>query len=100
MPIRLRKRIKILPGVYINLSKSGISTSIGVRGASVTVGHGKTRTNVGIPGTGISYNTIKSNKKQVNTSPSIDGVGILKVLFYGIIGLFIFLVIKGVLSGL
>lgn len=100
MSLRLRKRIKILPGVYINLSKSGISTSIGVRGASVTVGHGKTRTNVGIPGTGISYNTIKSNKKQVANSSDIDGVSILKVLFYGIIGLFIFLVIKGLLSGL
>lgn len=31
---RFRKRIKIAPGVNINLSKSGISTTIGKRGAS------------------------------------------------------------------
>jgi len=33
MGLRLRKSIKILPGVKLNISKSGISTSIGVRGA-------------------------------------------------------------------
>ena len=31
-----RKRIKVIPGVYINLSKSGISANTGVRGASLT----------------------------------------------------------------
>ena len=30
-----RKRIKVIPGVYINLSKSGISANTGVRGAAV-----------------------------------------------------------------
>lgn len=48
-----RKRVKIIPGVYLNLSKSGISTSIGVRGASVTLGKSGTYLNTGIPGTGI-----------------------------------------------
>lgn len=61
MGFRLQKRIKILPGVTINLSKSGISTSVGVKGARVTMGHGKTRTTVGIPGTGISHTTIAPN---------------------------------------
>lgn len=50
---RFRKRIKILPGVRINLSKSGISTTVGVRGASVTFGPNGTYVNTGIPGTGI-----------------------------------------------
>ena len=57
MAFRFRKSIKIAPGIRINLSKSGISTTVGIKGASVTVGHGKKRTNFGIPGTGISYNT-------------------------------------------
>lgn len=61
MGFRFQKRIKLLPGVSINLSKSGISTSVGVQGARVTVGHGKTRTTVGLPGTGISHTSIKSN---------------------------------------
>lgn len=31
-----RRRIKIIPGVHLNFSKSGISTTIGVKGASLT----------------------------------------------------------------
>jgi hypothetical protein len=32
-----------------------VSTSIGVKGAHITVGHGQVRETVGIPGTGLSY---------------------------------------------
>jgi uncharacterized protein DUF4236 len=49
---RFRRSVKILPGIRLNLSRSGISTSVGVRGAHVTVGHGKVRTTVGLPGSG------------------------------------------------
>lgn len=58
--MRFQKRIKLLPGISINLSKSGISTSIGPRGAKVTVGNGKQRTTVGIPGTGLSHSVVES----------------------------------------
>lgn len=45
-----------MPGVKINISKSGLSTSVGPRGATVNIKPGrKTRANVGIPGTGISH---------------------------------------------
>ncbi|SDN03054.1 DUF4236 domain-containing protein [Siphonobacter aquaeclarae] len=50
-----RKRIKIIPGVHLNVSKSGISTSIGVRGASITVGKNGTFLNTSIPQLGL-YN--------------------------------------------
>lgn len=50
---RFRKSIKIMPGVRINLSKSGISTSVGPRGAKVTFGPNGTYVNAGIPGTGL-----------------------------------------------
>jgi uncharacterized protein DUF4236 len=53
-----RKRIKIIPGVRLNISKSGISTSIGVRGASMTFSKNATYLNTGIPGTGL-YNRQK-----------------------------------------
>jgi hypothetical protein len=56
----IRPSIKIAPDVRINLSKSGVSTSIGVRGAHVTVGHGQVRETVGIPGSGISYTSVNS----------------------------------------
>lgn len=58
MATRFQKRIKVLPGVTVNIGKTGLSTSVGVKGAHVTVGNGKTRTTVGIPGTGLSHTTI------------------------------------------
>lgn len=59
MATRFQKRIKVLPGVTVNIGKTGVSTSVGVKGAHVTVGNGKTRTTVGIPGTGLSHTTIQ-----------------------------------------
>ena len=54
MGLRFRRRIKILPGLYVNVSKSGLYFSAGVRGASVTFGgKGGTYVNAGIPCTGI-----------------------------------------------
>jgi Protein of unknown function (DUF4236) len=55
---RFQKRVKILPGVTLNLSKRGASVSFGERGARFTVGPKGTRETVGIPGTGISYSTV------------------------------------------
>lgn len=58
MGFRFNRRIKILPGIRLNLSRSGVSTSICGRGAWLTFrpGH-KARATVGLPGTGISYTT-------------------------------------------
>lgn len=61
MAFRFQKRIKLLPGVTINLSKRGVSTSLGVKGARITKGHGKTRTTLGLPGSGISHTSIATN---------------------------------------
>ena len=55
MGFRFQKRLNILPGVRINLSKSGVSTSLGPRGADVNIGRDGITTNAGIPGTGLSY---------------------------------------------
>jgi len=52
---RFQKRISILPGVRINLSKSGASASVGPRGADVNIGKDGITANAGIPGTGLSY---------------------------------------------
>jgi hypothetical protein len=56
MAVRFRKKIKIFPGVSVNITKNGISSvSIGKAGATLNVG-GKAgpRATVGIPGTGLS----------------------------------------------
>jgi hypothetical protein len=52
---RFRKSIKLLPGVRFNIGKTGISTSIGVKGARVTLGRGKVLSTTSLPGTGLSY---------------------------------------------
>jgi len=54
---RFWRRVKIAPGLTLNLSKSGGSLSFGRRGARFTVGPRGRRTTVGIPGTGLFYTT-------------------------------------------
>jgi hypothetical protein len=68
MGFRFRRSVKIIPGVRINFSNSGVSTSVGVRGAHVTIGHGKVRETVGIPGTGLSYTEVQSTKPGAHES--------------------------------
>lgn len=53
--MRFQKRIKIAPGIRINLGKKGGSLSLGARGASVNIGRRGVFQNIGIPGTGISF---------------------------------------------
>ena len=52
---RFRRSFRIAPGVRVNLSKSGLSTSIGRSGATVNVRGDRVRGTVGIPGSGLSY---------------------------------------------
>lgn len=65
MGIRFRKRIKLAPGLHLNLSGSGLSVSAGPRGASMTFGgRGGTYMNTGIPGTGLY------SRERVGAAPS------------------------------
>jgi len=57
MGFRFFRRMSILPGVTLNLSKSGGSVSLGPRGAKVTMGPRGSRFTLGLPGTGLSYTT-------------------------------------------
>jgi hypothetical protein len=50
---KFRKRLTLFPGFRINLSKSGLSATVGIRGLSVNVGPNGAFLNTGIPGTGI-----------------------------------------------
>ncbi len=55
-----RKSIKIAPGVRINLSRSGISTSLGGKGFTYNT---RGRITTSIPGTGIRYTTSLKGRK-------------------------------------
>ena len=60
-----------MPGVYVNLSKSGASLSLGPRGATGTIGPGGVRGTLGIPGTGLFY-TVRGSSPAKRTRGS-DG---------------------------
>lgn len=59
-----RKRIKIVPGVHLNFSKRGISTSIGVKGASVNFSSSGTRLNTNVLGFSNSYQISESSSSR------------------------------------
>ena len=88
--MRFRKSIKLFPGVRINLSGSGISTSVGVKGATVNIKPGrKTRATVGIPGTGLSESVNLENdaERTPRTGPSLTFVVIVILLvLFGVYG--------------
>ena len=67
--MRYRKRISILPGISINLSKSGISTTFGIKGLSVNVGSKGSYLNTGIPGTGLYDRTRISGNSTYYSKP-------------------------------
>ena len=55
MKFRFWRRIRLFPGITLNLSKRGASVSVGPRGAKLTVGRTGVRTTVGMPGTGMWF---------------------------------------------
>lgn len=76
--MRFRKRVKLFPGVHLNFSLTGVSTTIGVRGLSVNLGSKGAYLNTGIPGTGL-YNRQKiggagkqMNRFSTSNQPTFD----------------------------
>jgi hypothetical protein len=55
MPIRFQRRVRIAPGISLNLNKRSVSASFGRRGAHITIGPKGRRTTIGLPGTGLFY---------------------------------------------
>ena len=64
MGFRFFRRMKIAPGITINMSKSGPSVSFGPRGAKYTVSRKGTRKTFGLTGTGLFYTKFNSNKSK------------------------------------
>jgi uncharacterized protein DUF4236 len=52
---RFFRRIPVIPGLRLNLSKSGVSASLGRKGSWTTFSRRGRRTTVGAPGTGVYY---------------------------------------------
>lgn len=76
--LRFYKRIRLLPGVYLNIAKGGFSISLGRRGLAITFGRFGIRFTLGIPGTGFSiteqvnYDRAKTQKHKKGLPCSSD----------------------------
>lgn len=76
MPVRIRKSIKIFPGVKLNFSKGGVSFTVGTKGYHLNFSKRGVRQTVGLPGSGISEtdyivkNDAKSEKEKSAESKS------------------------------
>ncbi len=55
MGLRFHRSFRVFPGARLNVSRSGVSTSFGRRGAWFTIGPRGTRATMGLPGSGLSY---------------------------------------------
>lgn len=55
MGIRFRRRVRIAPGVHLNISKSGFGISGGPRGLKIGAGPRGMHYSAGLPGTGLHY---------------------------------------------
>lgn len=56
MGLRFRQRIKLSPGIHLNVALRGMGVSIGGPGATVSVDKSmRVLGTVGLPGTGLSY---------------------------------------------
>ena len=69
MKFRFWRRLKIFPGLRLNVNKRGVSVSGGIEGAQFTSGTNGSRTTIGIPGTGAFW-TQKLGSKGAKTNGS------------------------------
>lgn len=86
MGFLFRKRIKLFPGITINLSKPGASTPIGRRGAKLNFGKRATMVMVGLPGTGVTYSPPLGNAAPaLQPNPKSTGTRVGTVLVGAIV---------------
>lgn len=79
MPVRIRKSFNLFPGVKVNMSKGGMSITVGRKGFHLNFSKRGVRQTVGLPGSGISESSYifkdksEENKKETETEPTEEG---------------------------
>lgn len=81
MGLRFQKRVKVLPGVTLNIGKTGFSTSLGPCGAKLNIGARGKRGTVGVPGTGVSF----SERLDAPGRQESSGVSVVTVITWVVI---------------
>ena len=85
MGFKIRKSIKIAPGLKVNLSKSGASLSVGKSGLTLNISKKAVKSTIGVPGTGISHTqtlqtTNESESKKINATTVV--LSIFAITFF------------------
>jgi hypothetical protein len=93
MKFRFRKSKKILPGVKLHVTHTGISTTLGPKHLNVGVGKRGTNLNTSIPHTGIS-----GTQKLSNTRTNSRGTLVLVVFLIAGLGLVVLLLILWIIA--
>jgi DNA segregation ATPase FtsK/SpoIIIE-like protein len=70
MSWRFSRRVQVFPGVKINFSTRGVSTTFGIPGASINIGPKGVYANTGIPGTGLHSRTRLDSPQGKQSDPS------------------------------
>ncbi len=70
---QFRKRMKLAPGLNLNISKRGLGLSAGPKGLKVSrSAQGRISGSAGIPGSGISYRSTLNSKEESELTESAD----------------------------
>ena len=73
MHLRFFRRVRLLPNLWLNLSRSGASISVGVRGLRLTLGRKSTRWTAGLPGSGLSVTHVEPRRAPPQASRTAKG---------------------------
>lgn len=82
MAFRFWRRIRLAPGVTLNLSKSTASLSFGPRGAKYTISPRGNRATAGLPGTRLFYTVHDRKRGGAAPAPSVPQRDRLKLRFF------------------
>lgn len=102
MPTYIRKTIKLLPWVNLNISKTGPSLSIGPRGAKLNISRKGVYVNSSIRGTGV-YNKTKLSTSLVwalGVAAVVIGIGYYLGIALHSFNLFVGMCVAGVILGI
>jgi hypothetical protein len=86
MGFRFQRRVRIAPGVRLNLSKAGIGLSVGRTGVRLGLDAKRRKYfSVGLPGTGLSYRTFFGRPVTPETLKKVAYVVIAATLCLGVL---------------
>jgi hypothetical protein len=95
MGFRFQRRIRIAPGVRLNISKSGFGVSAGRPGVRIGMDANRRKYfSVGLPGTGLSYRMFFGRRVSKETLKKI-GYTLVIVLGIGVFALVVIAMQKG-----